>query len=38
MLKQIGFTGVSEQSVSDCVICGFGAMAKGVAENVVDSL
>ena len=38
MLKQMAFTGVSEHIVNDCVICGFGSLAKGVAENVVNSL
>ena len=30
MLKQVGFVGVSEQGVDDCLIGGLGAMAKGV--------
>jgi hypothetical protein len=36
MLKQIGFAGVSEQSVDDCLVCGFGAMAERVAEIMID--
>ena len=38
MLKKVRFAGVTEQSVDDCIICVFGAMAEGVAENVIDGL